>query len=733
MIERARVGVALAGLLAAAPAVAQDPPPDADAPLVVEPGKIGARVHPIADGLVRKGSWSVVRVRVANGGGEAELVASISDRAGFDREPMRYARTVDLPTQSLKDVELTWLVGESSADRAVELVIGGEPGAVQFPVRMLGPEDVGIGVIGDDPLGLGAVRETWPGPVPGPSPREAMTAPRDVRFGLVPIEDLPERAVGWSALDWVVWPDPDPSRLDPRQLDALLGWVAGGGHLLVVVTDGWRVAATAPLADALPAELVGVTDGDTGALVEALGGARDGTLAPISTAVPKNGAGRNTVVLSLFDDGRPAWLAADYGLGTVHLVTADPTVGALRQVPREDLWRRLLWLPPPDAGVAWFTVGPPDTTGWTQYQGPAYFADVAAADLLQRGGPRLAADLGFACPTPRCFPVAGPNADQIGTAYDAVGIEQFHGRLRDVLADIPGVAPLPLSWLAAFAVAYLLAVGPIDYVVLRLIKRQPWTWITFPITVAVFSAAALFGTTWVKGSQAVVNRYEVVDVLPGTGFWRGQTWIGLFATAKSDLVLSSGYPDAVVAPVGDGGFMQDPSIRSTEQSSALSWRSQTWALTYAGTTWTARRPGHVTLRSHADGTVSVENRLGLDLTVADLRARGGSHALGPLSDGATATVDTGLGHPPTADELATFIGSSRVGDPVGDPERAGVSLFANHPEQSGGNLAIEAPIGLVAETATPIEPLVLEGVRPIERPKVVVRVPLVLIPAEEAP
>ena len=47
-------------------------------------------------------------------------------------------------------------------------------------------------------------------------------------------EDLPERVEAWGGLDRLVWQDLDSNRLTTGQLDALRGWVAGGGRLVIV-------------------------------------------------------------------------------------------------------------------------------------------------------------------------------------------------------------------------------------------------------------------------------------------------------------------------------------------------------------------------------------------------------------------------------------------------------------------------------------------------------------------
>ena len=50
------------------------------------------------------------------------------------------------------------------------------------------------------------------------------------------------------------------SSLTPEQIDAILAWVADGGHLFLSVSDTYRAVMRSPLGEALPADLVEMND-----------------------------------------------------------------------------------------------------------------------------------------------------------------------------------------------------------------------------------------------------------------------------------------------------------------------------------------------------------------------------------------------------------------------------------------------------------------------------------------
>ncbi|MBW2255885.1 MAG: hypothetical protein JRI25_14980, partial [Deltaproteobacteria bacterium] len=280
------------------------------------------------------------------------------------------------------------------------------------------------------------------------------------------------------------------------------------GHLFLTVTDNWRALEASPIGDMLPVRVTGLEDSDRiGDLLRKLGAEPEGpTTAPVASAVLREVPGRHVMALgAIGEDGRPLWVAGSYGLGTVHVLLADPRLAPLtRDISREDLWRALLWLPPSGADDAWLWDDDYDLfTTWRWERGAYswYFPDYSAYALPRR---RLLADMDFVAPSDEDFYNQGESHYVLSNAgwFDGNAAFVWEGQVREFLSEIPGVAPLPLSWLVAFSGLYLLVIGPVDYFVLRALNRQPLTWITFPITIAVFSAVALVGTTVVKGNQA---------------------------------------------------------------------------------------------------------------------------------------------------------------------------------------------------------------------------------------
>ncbi len=684
------------------------------------------RVRPLADGVVRTDEWASLWVELTNLGEPVAgtLVVRTRDLTG---EETPYLRRVELPAGTRKAVHLLYKPGLGSSSQVVVFAAGARSVEAEVVLRPVGADDVLVGVLGEDPVGVNAIRAAWGGRVPA---RNAMVVDREgfeveernVAVGLVPVAQLPDRHHPLLPIQWLVWPEADPTALTPEQARALEAYVAGGGHLFLTVSDRWRQVQEGPLGPMLPVTLTGSEVGrSAAALGRALSRGGPTPEGPQAIATLRDDPERATWALFTAED-RVVWAAGTHGLGTVHVLTVSPDATALAmERDPEGLWRRLLWLPPPQASGRWFGVG-----------GGAQGTLPPAVDLVfptdHRGvlpPAELLASLHLLTPDP-----AMSYAGHAGAPHDTYGatVPVWAEGLMDFLQDIPGVAPLPLPWLLGFAVAYLVVIGPLDYLVLRALGRQPLTWITFPVAIAVFSALALAGTRYVKGSQAVVTRYELVDVLPGTDLWRGASWYGIWATRAADLSLTSGFSDGVAEVVPGRGFRTEPSVLHGPGGSALAWSVQTWTLSHARTSWTAPGSGGFRLYER-EGGWRVVNDTDLDLSDAVLDLQTRRLRVGTLPAGASVDVDAAAGAPrgPHQWPLDT--------EDLDAANDWAIQSATDVPEVGRGHLSWESHRAVLLGVADrPVEPSVLDGLTPVPRSYTVVRAPFPrALPPEAAP
>lgn len=293
---------------------------------VTPPAGLTLEATVLLDGHARVGAWLALDVHLRNDGPAIQGEVRIS---GGTQGRTRFGTVVDLPTGSEKTYRLYAQTPGFGREVELSLDSGGTTIATTKAAFVIHQATQ---------LAVGIVAER-PGPIVGDldlPPDANNVAPLTVALD---VADLPDRVEAWGTLDRLIWQDTDSSRLEPDQLDALRGWVAAGGRLVIVGgTTGpatlsafpeqllpYRPTATIDAAPASLRTLLGVVPDDATDLPALAGDAVAGasTLATVGDRV----------------------IAAEraYGSGTVAVVGFDPTaewISGTRQA--EGLWRRLI-------------------------------------------------------------------------------------------------------------------------------------------------------------------------------------------------------------------------------------------------------------------------------------------------------------------------------------------------------------------------------------------------------
>ncbi len=661
--------LALSTATASGPAVAQEP--ESDPPSNIEAlQQLAMKAEPWLDGHVRHDGWTAAVVELRNTGAAATGQLVLDDQLA-DEASARWTRQIELPPGGTKRVLLPFRAFDAKRKRELRFVTeSGRFATATIDLNPMEPSDVLVAVIGDDPLGLQAALRTTTGaqvarhgagvqlkhvPVPTATPRgdaSQTRGPRLVRVTNIVPSQLPTSSQVLSGVDWIVWPDADPSRLSADQAKALAGWVVDGGHLFLTVTETARQLEASPLADLLPGHLEGPRVDGVDPFLTQIALPPDAT--PIRSPSPQTPVAHflprvRTKVFARTTSGRPLWVGAQRGTGSVHLFLADLTLEPFPSIDREALWRTLLWMPERTA-------------------------------------------------VPNGFPTHIQRADTNSDRQEA-----FEKHIRTQLADVHGLAPIPIGWLVLVSVVYLLLIGPFDYFVLRWTRRQPLTWITFPSFVVLFTVGAFFALRSTRGSQAMLTRIELVDVYPDARHWQGTSHIGVFSTRKVDLKVSSGERDAVLSTLDEPGFLVSPEMTAGYGPGAIAYRSETWTMAYLQTEWVRPDEGRLLIHRLPDGTLQVENRLGIDLEALALYERHQPVAsFGPVPDEAFATATRG-----------------RHAEPIGAYLQSELWRHRDH----RGSLW-PAKTMLVGHATTPADGLDLQGLAPVHRTDLVIRQPV---------
>lgn len=114
---------------------------------------------------------------------------------------------------------------------------------------------------------------------------------------------------------------------------------------------------------------------------------------------------------------------------------------------------------------------------------------------------------------------------------------------------LPGFDPLPdILPLFGFLAAYIVLIGPINYLILNRINRREWAWITIPVLILIFSIASWqFGSN-LRGNEAILNRLAVVQTWPGSSAAQVDGLVGLLSPRRTQYTLVA-QDAAVLRPI----------------------------------------------------------------------------------------------------------------------------------------------------------------------------------------
>ncbi len=79
------------------------------------------------------------------------------------------------------------------------------------------------------------------------------------------------------------------------------------------------------------------------------------------------------------------------------------------------------------------------------------------------------------------------------------------------LNAFPEVQPIAFGFVVAFLGAYVILIGPVDYLVLKRLKHLEWTWFTFPAIALAATLTAFAMISFSRKARIYVNQVSVVD------------------------------------------------------------------------------------------------------------------------------------------------------------------------------------------------------------------------------
>ncbi len=308
------------------------------------------------------------------------------------------------------------------------------------------------------------------------------------------IRYLPWDWTGYASLDLLVMYDPDWSKINPYQSKAIVEWVSNGGKLLVVLGKH-SLPSDGEISKILPCEVSGVrrtTIIPARKLAEWCDGSVTKGDVPCWGLKARPGA-------RVFDrkdhgTGNDLFAVGFAGFGCVGVLAFDPS--ALRFT--QPKWQAKFWMEHLTPLVG-------DGFGSAGQRG------IQWGSSPQRHGSRPYYETGLES--------RGANA------------------IMEHLLNIRELRPISIWWVIVILASLAILLGPVDYFVLKVLDRQPLTWITSAVCVALFTGGAYYGVEWLRAGAMQVRVVSVLDGIEGDDSAWMTTYSGIFASQSDDYRL----------------------------------------------------------------------------------------------------------------------------------------------------------------------------------------------------
>lgn len=127
-------------------------------------------------------------------------------------------------------------------------------------------------------------------------------------------------------------------------------------------------------------------------------------------------------------------------------------------------------------------------------------------------------------------------------------------QLVQAVYQLPNLALPPTSGLLILIAAYILIIGPINYIVLRRLDRRELAWITMPVLVLTFAAASFGYGALLRGTDVTVNEIAIVRGAPGATEATAQVYFGVFSPTRSTYRVDLPQGPLLASPINSDPF-----------------------------------------------------------------------------------------------------------------------------------------------------------------------------------
>lgn len=337
--------------------------------------------------------------------------------------------------------------------------------------------------------------------------------------------ELPDSSLLLSGVSGIHLESSILSRLNPLQIQALMSWVENGGHLVLSLAQ--------------PAELTSHPILNKWLMARSTGESRPVGLDPIRNYISDD-LNNNLVPYFNFE---PSWLTSS-GLVVQDNNLNDPSL-YIPDIPARQV--AVFPLDVPGAEI----VGSPEMPLLHHLRSGLGSVTIAAFNFNLSGLEDWDGFYWFWVTSfqthhqvfSQILKIAATDQKSSGNQFNFTDlISRWMETKYDAIVRSRQIKEIPIILLLFILVVYLVMIGPVDWIVLRKLKRPMLTWITFPSMVVAFSLVIYVVGYIARAGRTEWRAVHLVkvpsrpDLLPTIG----QTYAGIYSPVNKNYDISSG-------------------------------------------------------------------------------------------------------------------------------------------------------------------------------------------------
>jgi hypothetical protein len=313
--------------------------------------------------------------------------------------------------------------------------------------------------------------------------------------------------------------------------------------------------------------------------------------------------------------------------------------------------------------------------------------------------------------------------------------------LSQVLGNLPALDLPSLLLIGLLVVAYVLLVGPVNYLALRALHRRALAWVTLPLIAILASVGAFGAGLFTKGQSVQTNQVSIIHLQAGWDRAYAESYTGVLAPTRGDYQVNVAGARPWVGPISSFSNGYGPStavIRVNADNNSILMPGMTaFVLRGFATEGVVDAPQLVATAKLVNGklTGTIQNNSNLRFTDLVVLAGDGYQVISGLAPGAGATFSvTPKPSNPYAGPPAymTIYGNYFNGPPpsqTSDADRQNLEKSSILSLVAGGGFnGISSTIApmIVAWTQQPYEQITVGGAHPRSTAESAVVIPLAI-------